>query len=144
MIKKLFVAGLLVAINLSIIVFGFSGGAEAASKRPGLYRWPGYGNGRNEYESTLKGYVGLPFSKPARARCVGGRWSSEGVRIVTGALPPGLRFSHSKIEGVPTRAGTWHLSIKFLNVRCAGKIYHPKPHILHITTEGSSAPRRVR
>lgn len=108
---------------------------ERASGQVGLY-------GEPKYDSPMNGKVGLPFSKHPGAPCRGGHWSAN-VNLNTGALPPGLRFSGTSIEGVPERAGTWHFSVRFSNFTCAGKSYPDVTQTVTIVTEGSAAPRRV-
>ncbi len=81
-------------------------------------------------DMSLSAYVGLPVNWEAKGRCVGGSWSYEDVTVDTGALPPGLRLFapdehlrrpppgfppvYPRIKGVPTRAGTWHLRVRFV------------------------------
>lgn len=49
-----------------------------------------------------------------------GSEDSEG--IVQGALPPGLNFdSNFNITGTPTKAGTYHLTIRVDNIQCTSK-----------------------
>lgn len=93
---------------------------------------------------TLSAYVGLPVDWEPQARCVGGGWGLSRAEIATGALPPGLTINaKAHIVGIPERAGTWHLQVRFVNVTCAGTSYGDKTQDLHITTEGSSAPKSV-
>ncbi|MDP7641863.1 MAG: hypothetical protein QGI52_05365, partial [Alphaproteobacteria bacterium] len=68
-------------VVLAVLV-GVSGVASMAPQTrasdhegTGLYAWPHLGYGSNEYESTLSGYVGLPFEGEAYADCRGGEWS---------------------------------------------------------------------
>jgi hypothetical protein len=108
---------------------------ERASGQVGLYGDP-------KYSSPMHGKVGLPFSQRPTAPCRGGSWSAS-VSIATGALPPGLRLSGTTIEGVPERAGTWHFSVRFARLTCAGRSYADVSQNVTIVTEGSAAPRRV-
>ena len=145
-----------VAVATLVIFLGYGPMAPRAQadnhQGSGLYWW-----GKVGYEcynsrdcggmKKLKAYVGLPVDWGAKARCVGGGWSIKRVEVATGALPPGLRFGgkyNTRIVGVPKRAGTWYLRIRFLGVRCAGKYYGDKTQDLAITAQGSSAPRSLR
>jgi hypothetical protein len=109
---------------------------ERASGQVGLY-------GQPKYDSPMQGKVGLPFSKRPTAPCRGGHWNTH-VNVATGALPPGLRLSGTTIEGVPSRPGTWHFSVRFSSLTCAGKSYADVTQDVTIVTEGSAAPRRVQ
>jgi hypothetical protein len=120
---------------------------QGGGRAPGLYRGPGFGSSTENL--TLNAYVGLPVDWTTWANCAGGDWNFSYVEISSGALPPGLRIGNNAkgqtaIVGVPERAGTWHLQVRFNNVTCAGKSYGAQTQVLHITTEGSSAPQRVR
>ena len=95
----------------------------------------------------LKGFVGLPVKWAAIAYCSGGKWDMRRVEVVTGALPPGLRIGgkyNARIVGVPKRAGTWYLQVRFVGVKCAGQSYGNITQKLAITTTGSTAPRSLR
>ncbi len=92
----------------------------------------------------LQGYVGLPVEWSPLAHCTGGDWYIDATEIVTGALPPGLYIDDGNIVGVPERAGTWHLRVQFVNMNCAGTYYGDHTQDIHITTEGSSAPRSLQ
>lgn len=114
-------------------------------QKPGLYGSPYFGSS----DGNLFANVGLPVEWTARAPCRGGDWNMSRVEIATGALPPGLRIGSTSqgstaIIGVPERAGTWHLRIRFVGITCAGNSYNDYTQDLHIKTEGSSVPRPVR
>ena len=141
--KRLGTAKILTVILASSVLVGCMGAAPAPPPQsPGLYGGVYY----YTRSGNLTANVGLPVNWMPLARCVGGKWSRRGVTIVSGELPPGLRIDpaqNSHIVGVPKRAGTWHLRVSFNDVRCAGKDYGDKTQDLHITTRGSSAPRRI-
>jgi hypothetical protein len=126
------------------------GGGGRGARQPGLYWGPGFGcPGGNCYDTTLTAYVGLPVEWTAWASCHPQGWNLSHAEISSGALPPGLYIGNNAqgnaaILGVPERAGTWHLQVRFHGVTCAGGTFNPITQTLHITTEGSSAPQRVR
>jgi hypothetical protein len=107
---------------------------------PGLYGSP-------YYAYPLSAKVGLPVDWAPGARCIGGGWHGA-AEVVTGALPPGLTLDNLQttghITGVPTRAGTWYLRVRFAELSCADKTYPDSTQDLEIKTEGSSAPQSVR
>lgn len=141
--KKLGTGTILSALmaSLTLAGCGMYGSSPPPQQAPGLYR----GVYMETRSGNLNANVGLPVDWSMRARCVGGSWNLSRVAIVTGALPPGLRIDPSSmnIVGVPTRAGTWHLRLRYTGVTCAGKSYKGNTQDLHITTKGSSAPRRI-
>ena len=141
-----------ICIVFAVSVSFFSHGPAVASDHqgPGLYWW-----GRVGFEcynsqdcggmKKLKAYVGLPVEWKPKARCVGGGWNFNRVEVATGAFPSGLRInSKSHIVGVPKRAGTWYLRVRFVGVTCAKMHYGDKTQDLAITAEGSAAPRSLR
>ena len=144
------------ALGITVITFGglvgcAAGGGARTSRPPGLYDGPGFGcpSSISCDNTTLGAYVGIPVTWETFAGCRGGRWSYRSVEISSGALPPGLRIGvdskgETAIVGVPERAGTWHLQMRFDGVTCAGESYGSQTQTLHITTVGSSAPRQVR
>ncbi len=142
--KRLGTGTILSALLVSFTLAGCVGAAPTAAPRaPGLYGGVHYSYSRS---GNLQANVGLPVDWSTKADCVGGPWYRDRVEIVSGALPPGLRIDPANyhIVGVPTRAGTWHLRVRFINVKCAGKIWRNSlTQDLHITTKGSSAPRRI-
>ena len=114
-------------------------------KGPGKYGQMGYECYDVNYcRGNLSAKVGLPVDWSVRAHCSGGDWNFKRAEIVTGALPPGLRIDKHNIVGVPERAGTWYLRVRFVGVNCAGGFYGDQTQNLKIITEGSSAPRRLR
>ncbi len=132
----------IILASFALVVGGF-GGASKAAREPGLYGGVHYVEWLED--GKIAANVGLPVNWGIYASCVGGNWTFSRAEIVSGVLPPGMRIDPSNyhIVGVPTRAGTWHLRVKFINVRCAGNYYKDNTQDLHITTKGSSAPRRV-
>ena len=139
----------LAVVLASFALVGCGMGAQSQNKpeEPGLYWYGkvGYECYSINCSGLLNANVGLPVDWSPRARCVGGGWNFTRAEIVSGALPPGLRIDPSSLHivGVPKRAGTWHLRVRFVNVRCANMTYGSKTQDLHITTKGSSAPRRI-
>ena len=140
----------LICVAVAILVAFLGIGPMAPQAQAWEHTGPGwYGDiGYECYDVSycrgeLHAYVGLAVDWSARAHCTGGDWSMERVEIVTGALPPGLSISGIHIVGVPTRAGTWHLQVRFVEIECAGKYYGDETQTLAITTEGSSAPQSV-
>lgn len=115
---------------------------------------------RNLNDTSLQAHVGLPVNWKVWGKCtyyITGRrvewtgFSSSGyAEVASGALPPGLRIGQDDqgayaIVGVPERAGTWHLQIRFVGATCRdGRWSGDNIQTLHITTEGSSSPRRVQ
>jgi hypothetical protein len=112
--------------------------ARGGSRPAGLYNVP-------HFSLPINGKVGLPVDVTSLATCEGGGWNAN-LEIVSGALPPGLSLYQEKlgIRGVPTRAGTWYLRVRWTGISCAGKSYDPVTQDLSIITEGSSAPSSVR
>lgn len=49
------------------------------------------------------------------------RWTSGGVNVESGALPPGLEIEDGAINGAPTKAGSYRARIAVSGVTCAGK-----------------------
>ena len=140
-----------VAIVATVLGYGPMSPQAQASKHqgPGLYGVVGYEcySGSCRGMRKLKAYVGLPVKWGPKAPCRGGGWSMKRVEVATGALPPGLRFggkNNNRIVGVPKRAGTWYLRVRFVGIKCAGKYYKDTTQDLQITAEGSSAPRSLR
>ena len=111
---------------------------RGGSRPPGLYRFP-------HFNLPINGKVGLPLDIGSVATCEGGNWNAS-IEIVSGALPPGLSLYQDKlaIRGVPSRAGTWYLRVRWTGITCAGKSYDAMTQDLTIITEGSSAPSSVR
>ncbi len=126
-------------------------GAMAPEARAWEHEGPGwYGEiGYDCYDASycagnLKAFVGLPVEWNVKAHCAGGSWYMERTEIATGSLPPGLYINDDdQIVGVPERAGNWHLRIRIVGFECGGNYWDELTHDLHITTEGSSAPRSV-
>lgn len=140
--------GVAVAISIFIALSGYGPMVPRAQAwehdGPGWYGDMGYECYDADWcTGELHGYVGLPVEWKPKAHCVGGGWNFERVEIVTGGLPPGLTFEDGNIVGVPARAGTWHLRVKFVGMECAGSYYGDHTQDLHITTEGSSSPGSV-
>jgi len=140
-----------VAVAILVTFLGYGPTARQAHawkhQGPGLYGAIGYECYYSPCTGKLSGKVGLPVKWSASANCTGGGWSMKRVEVATGALPPGLRFGgkgNTRIVGVPKRAGTWYLRVRFVGVKCAGKSYGDETQDLKITTEGSSAPRSLR
>jgi hypothetical protein len=50
-----------------------------------------------------------------------GKWANTGAKVVAGELPPGLALEDGAIAGAPTQVGTWHVTIGFTGVTCAGQ-----------------------
>jgi hypothetical protein len=115
-----------------------SGDARGGSRPAGFYGMP-------QFNVPINGKVGLPLDVNSVATCEGGGWNAR-IEIVSGALPPGLTLYQEKlgIRGVPTRAGTWYLRVRWSGLTCAGKSYDDVTQDLAIVTEGSSAPSSVR
>lgn len=138
---------LVTVLGLLMTACGSGGSQAKKTRQPGLYGRLGYECFNSRYcTGNLSALVGIPVDWSTKANCVGGPWYRDRVEIVSGALPPGLSIDPAQnyhIVGVPRRAGTWHLRIRMLNVRCAGKTYGDFTQDLHITTKGSSAPGRV-
>src|SRR5262249_17841062 len=108
---------------------------------PSVGRWLHGGRDPN-VPNPLEGKVGLPFEAVVTGRCRGS-WTTQ-VAIASGALPPGLRLEGFAIRGVPERAGTWYLQIRFFDTNCLGRPVPDVIQTLKITTEGSSAPRGLQ
>ena len=95
-------------------------------------------------ESDVNGEVGHPLvvSSP-RARCQpGGGWGRV-ASIISGSLPPGIRFNHTdvdydRIEGIPTARGHWIVTLALRNLSCNGVTYPGFQEELrfHITGSG--------
>ena len=51
------------------------------------------------------------------------RWTTTGVGVVSGELPPGLTLEDGVIGGVPTKPGDYQARIELRGVMCAGKSY---------------------
>jgi hypothetical protein len=49
------------------------------------------------------------------------RWAAVGARVEHGELPPGLVIEDAAIAGVPTKAGTYSLTLIVTGVTCASK-----------------------
>ena len=49
------------------------------------------------------------------------RWAAVGARVEHGELPPGLVIEDAAIGGVPTKAGTYSLTLLVTGVTCASK-----------------------
>jgi hypothetical protein len=91
----------------------------------------------------MDGKVGLPFEERSSARCKAG-WTAK-ARVVSGALPPGLRIGEDlSIVGVPERAGVWYLQVQHYDIQCGGRPVNSVVQTLAIHTVGSSAPRPVQ
>ena len=46
------------------------------------------------------------------------RWSNTGAKVASGELPPGLVIEDGAIAGVPTKPGTWKVTMVFTGVTC--------------------------
>lgn len=151
---------IIILLSIYMIIAGLGWGTPIQAEEPGLYSGPGYGwtysgddvddrgrliKGYYYYSRELHGFVGLPFEEKPTAKCVGGGWRfTSPVQIETGALPPGLYIDEAgRITGVPERAGTWYLRVRWDGVECAGKTYSGSYQNLKIITSGSSAPRSL-
>lgn len=125
---------------LSVILAAASvtaAGCMAATKapdKPGLYNGPAY----LLQGGSLYGAVGLPFQARPIADCREGNWSAR-AELATGALPPGLTLnSDDTITGVPTMAGDWYFSVRYVDVVCAGKTYVEQRENVNVKVAGSS------
>lgn len=120
---------------------------------PGLYHGPYYGAPRCSYDEdgyefdcdvnylTLEGQVGWPFYASPLAKCVGGTWTLSSAAVVWGALPPGLWMNdQSQITGTPQGPGTWHFTVEFRGVTCAGSNYGNRIQYLTIKTGSPTHP----
>ncbi|MFN0245928.1 MAG: hypothetical protein ACKV2T_03405 [Kofleriaceae bacterium] len=75
-------------------------------------------------------------AKPAAQDCTGAdggeaRWATTGARVTTGELPPGLVIEDGAIGGVPSREGTYKVTIRFAGVTCGSMRTDDK--LVHIT-----------
>jgi len=75
-------------------------------------------------------------AKPAAQECKGpdggeGRWANTGASVTTGELPPGLVIEDGAIAGVPTKPGTYKVTIRFSGVTCATQPTDDK--LVHVT-----------
>ncbi len=111
---------------------------------PGFnYSDDGYGNWwhNGTFENV---YVGRQFEAIPTADCrdsSGNKadWNGD-LSIATGELPPGLEITSQTpitISGVPTRAGTWYLTVVFRNLTCAGIYYEDAYRDLTFKTIGN-------
>ncbi len=112
--------------------------------KPGLYSGP-------NFAGVFNARVGLPVDWGSTANCRGpdGRsatWNFDHLEVVQpgGGLPPGLRIENRRIVGIPTRAGTWNLRLRFAGIKCNNSSYNDEIQTMQIITEGSSAPSSVR
>ena len=103
---------------------------------------------------SFHAYVGVPFDSggPLTNEVVCQSWNYRDAAVASGALPPGLALIRKgdghHIVGTAERAGTWHLTVKFVGITCrtpGGQTFSDgeRTQVLHITAEGSSAPRSV-
>ncbi len=75
-------------------------------------------------------------AKPAAQDCTGpdgaeGRWTNTGTKVTTGELPPGLVIEDGAIAGVPSKEGTYQVTIRFTGVTCASAPTDDK--LVHVT-----------
>jgi len=80
-----------------------------AYKRGGMHIW---------YRNT-SGKVGHHMYATPRGNCTPS-WDYSTFRHLSGALPPGLRFHGSRLEGVPQTPGRYLMTVRFGNVLCKG------------------------
>ena len=91
---------------------------------------------------NTQGQAGYHMVADANARC-GGSWQASRVWLASGSLPPGLRLSGYRIEGIPQSPGRWQASINYSGLVCRGQSYPDQTVNVDLTIEGD-APRRVR
>jgi hypothetical protein len=114
-------------VALGVAALSLLGACAHRGQDAGGMGTPGWSIRYPDAEATSKAaHVGKRFyAKPAGA-CFyenghEARWTSGGVRVASGELPPGLTLEDGVIGGVPKSAGTFNAKIEFSDVNCAGK-----------------------
>jgi hypothetical protein len=84
--------------------------------------------------------VGTRFYAKPEGRCNyedgrEARWTTAGVSVASGELPPGLTLEDGVIGGVPTKAGDYQARIELRGVMCAGKSYETQTVDIGITVK---------
>lgn len=135
--NKGFVSGLIILAY--ILMFFASATPNRTTQQKLKPGWYGISTGWNNWNSDIDGQVGyqLYVSAPT-GRCEPSRSWSANVSIVSGNLPPGLRFESHRIIGIPTERGHWIVKLRLYDIQCGGSYYKDFEQELrfHITGSG--------
>lgn len=126
-----------IVCGLAAIV-GCSSGTQRPFKpsEPGVHGHAYYGSNYGRGILIPGGQVGRPYTLRPGGFCSKGGWTFEKVEVFAGSLPPGLAFdSQYNIAGRPTRAGTWHVTVKFVDVQCCGNNFGDLTHPVTIVVD---------
>jgi len=101
----------------------YSGGPTVASSDPLEVFYDYYYPHEKFHGQQFVGKLGHHVNIFPSAYCSDG-WRYSKAKIVRGKLPPGLKFDHGNVVGIPSHPGVWELAIKFAGLSC-GAVTHP-------------------
>ena len=92
------------------------------------------------YHAATTAQLGKHFDAKPEGHCnydngTEARWTMTGAHVASGELPTGITLEDGVIGGVPTKAGSFHATIEFSGVMCAGKAYDKQTVDVGITVK---------